>query len=231
MSELERVRQIYETKYRIDYRNREYQWHPRNLNSLIHAHVLEWEVVRALNRFDIELVDQRILDVGCGYGRMLRFWAEMGGDPVLLFGCDVALYRLERARELSAGMQLVSANAGQLPFPCATFDLVSQFAVFSSIFDADVRVRAGQEMARVLRPGGWLLWYDLVWAGSGAIRPLPKVEVMQLFPGLTLRYARPLFCHGLSDRIGSRPRLAMIREYLPFGRRDGLILLFQRPES
>lgn len=229
MSELERVREVYEKQYRIDFRNREYEWHPRNFVSLVHAHLFELEVIRALNALDIELVDQRILDVGCGYGRLLRFWAEMGADPCLLFGCDVALYRLERARWLSSHMQLILANAGQLPYPSASFDLVSQCTVFSSILDGELRVRAAQEMMRVLKPGGFLFWYDLAHGGSSRLRSLPKREVVELFRGLDVRYTRGIFSFRLKDRIQSRPRLAIILEHLGLGRKSGLIVVFQRP--
>jgi ubiquinone/menaquinone biosynthesis C-methylase UbiE len=229
MSELERARQMYETKFRIDFRKRDYEWHPRNSISLVHAQLLEWQVVDALNKLDIELVDQRVLDVGCGYGRMLRFLAEMGAEPACLFGCDLALYRLQRARQLSSGLQLLLASAGQLPFPSATFDLVSQFSVFSSIFAAELRIQAAREMMRVLKPGGWLLWYDMALGSSATIQPIPQAEVLNFFQGLHVKYMRPIFSFGLMERIRARPRLAIIREHLRLGRKQGLLIVFQRP--
>ncbi len=229
MSELERVRELYETRYRVDYRNRDYEWHPRNFISLIHAHLFELEVVRALNASSVELVDQRILDVGCGYGRLLRFWAEMGAEPALLFGCDLALYRLARARQLSSRMHLAAANAAQLPYPSASFDLVSQCTLFSSILDDELRARAAREMIRVLKPGGWLLWYDLALGSYETIRPVPKAELLQLFQGLDVKYLQGIFSFRLEKRIKTRPRLAIVMEHLGLGRKSGLVVLFQRP--
>lgn len=94
----------------------------------------------------------RALDVGCGTGYMLR-WLERftGGEPVvgLEYSSDGIAFCRERGNPL-----LVQGSAAELPFARATFDLVTSFEVLDEL--ADDRP-AFDEIARVLKPGGWLL--------------------------------------------------------------------------
>ncbi len=72
----------------------------------------------------------RILDVGCGTGFLSRLLAETYHD-VQVVGVDLDRTLLEMGRELlkreqlSRRVELREADAYQLPFPSATFDLVT----------------------------------------------------------------------------------------------------------
>jgi ubiquinone/menaquinone biosynthesis C-methylase UbiE len=231
MDELERAKQLYSSQYRIDFHNRDYVWHPRNPVSQVHSQILELAIIKAFNRLGIELVDQRILDVGCGYGRMLRFWTEMGASPRLMSGYDLAFYRLDRAHELSPHMNLVAGDASKLPYLSDSFDLVSQFSMFSSIHDERMREMAAWEFERVLRPSGWLVWYDIAAGKGGNTIPLPKSYVQELFHGLEMKYATPIFSRRLTHLIYYDPVLANIWERLHLDRKNGLIAFFQKPEK
>lgn len=97
--------------------------------------------------------------------RELRSWvpAARRADSVALdLGCGTALHRgvLERAGHAYVGVDWshpgapVLADAHVLPFEDATFDLVFTVATFEHLHTP---VRAMQEVARVLRPGGQLV--------------------------------------------------------------------------
>src|SRR5437867_12293533 len=51
-------------------------------------------------------------------------------------------------------------NAAQLAFPEATFDLVCQSMVFTSILDHGMKQQIAAEMLRVVKIEGLILWYD-----------------------------------------------------------------------
>lgn len=94
---------------------------------------------------------ERILDAGCG----------TGGNRAMLHrhGRVVAIDLSELALELTAtrgGVPLARASVTQLPFPDATFDLVTSFEVLYHRGVGD-DVHAMRELCRVLRPGGHLL--------------------------------------------------------------------------
>ena len=69
-------------------------------------------------------------------------------------GFDLTRIGTEFAK--SHGHRVAQASIGDIPFRSGTFDLVTSFDVFQVLPDA-VEQSAIREMARVLKPGGWLL--------------------------------------------------------------------------
>jgi SAM-dependent methyltransferase len=99
----------------------------------------------------------RVLDVGCGTGRWLRRYAELGLNA---FGVDATPGMLRRAQEVGTKSPVVAAPAQHLPFENETFDLVSAVTVVQHV-PAPAQSRVLREMARVLRPGGHLMLLEL----------------------------------------------------------------------
>jgi SAM-dependent methyltransferase len=96
----------------------------------------------------------RVLDVGCGTGRLL----DSLPPSYERVGVDVSHAMLDRARQ--KGLEVVEASADALPFRDSSFDLVTTFAVLHHLIDpARVRCCLG-EMARVARPGGTVIVWD-----------------------------------------------------------------------
>ncbi|MFN3323377.1 MAG: class I SAM-dependent methyltransferase [Bryobacteraceae bacterium] len=146
----------------------------------------------------IELLDQarlypvsglRIADIGCGSGTWLCEFVQWGASPCDLYGIDLLADRAAAARGRLPTAQIVTGSAGELPWEDASFDLTTQFVVFSSILDDTMRRRVAGEMLRVLRPGGHVLWYDLRRdnPGNRSVRCVPRDELRSLFPGCPMR--------------------------------------------
>ena len=104
----------------------------------------------ALARATAGLSSARILDCGCGTGSNLEMLRPYGKAV----GFDLTRIGTQFAR--SHGHAVVQASIGEIPFRSGTFDLATSFDVFQVLPDA-VEQSAITEMARVLKPGGWLL--------------------------------------------------------------------------
>ena len=95
------------------------------------------------------------LDIGCGEGTNTRHVARRG--PAAMHAIDVSptFIRYARAAEASdpLGVAFVVGDAAALPFTPQCFD----FAVaFMTLMDVPAPEQAIREIARVLRPGGFL---------------------------------------------------------------------------
>ena len=117
--------------------------------------------------------DERVLDIGCGRGAMLLLAAERvpNGRAV---GADIWLSRDQSGNSrasternallegVSGRVELVHADARDLPFDPGTFDIVASSLVFHNIAGDDGRDRALREAVRVLHPGGQLRIVDFL---------------------------------------------------------------------
>lgn len=93
--------------------------------------------------------DKDVLEVGCGTGLVLARIARFARSAR---GIDLSPNMLEQAR--SRGLDVQVANATALPFADASFDVACSFKVIAHVREVDLAL---MEMARVVRPGGFVL--------------------------------------------------------------------------
>lgn len=130
-----------------------------------------------------------VLEVGCGHGDNLLELIQLGFDPARLAGNELLPDRAAAARaRLPAAVGLHAGDATTLPLPGASFDLVLQSTVFSSLLDDGFQQRLAERMWRWLRPGGAVLWYDFTWDNprNPDVRGVPLARVRALFPAGTI---------------------------------------------
>jgi ubiquinone/menaquinone biosynthesis C-methylase UbiE len=114
--------------------------------------------------------DARLLDIGCGTGRLLSQLAV--AHPALrLFGVDMSPPYVQAARELLASVpevSLVAENAESLPYRDAYFDAITCVYLFHELPRA-ARRRIVTEMKRVIAPGGLLVVEDSAQLAESAV--------------------------------------------------------------
>lgn len=102
----------------------------------------------------------RILDYGCGYGRILAELQAMGYANLL--GVDTSSELIERGATLHPALDLRIFDGGPLPFADASFDAVLLVAVLTCIPGDDSQRRIVDEISRVLSRGGVLCLADFL---------------------------------------------------------------------
>ena len=136
---------------------------PDELAPLDEFHIRGREATEELAELAELTPGQRVLDVGCGLGGTARFLAarcgvKVTGVDLTAEYCRVGNLLSERVG-LANHVELVVANALQLPFTEASFDGVFTEHAAMNIPD---KARLYREIQRVLRPGGRLAIYDVL---------------------------------------------------------------------
>ena len=112
-----------------------------------------------------------ILDVCTGTGDLALAYAAKAGPGVRIVASDFCRPMLDRGVEKSrkAGLPVewVEADAQELPFPAASFDLVTVAFGLRNIADT---ARGLAEMARVCKPGGTLAILEFSLPRNALIR-------------------------------------------------------------
>ena len=211
------------TDLRLDAVERFYDFHPINARQILDAVVARGIAPDAITEAVLQQHDQDhyggtaatdrliaeaavraedvVLDVCSGMGGPARYLAWKTGCDVT--GLDLTASRVEGATELtrvaglSDSVRFVHGNALDMPFPDASFTLAIAQEAFAHIPD---KPRLLAECARVLQPGGRLVFSDILHRGN-----LSADDAQRLLEGMTFSeietadgYAEQLSLRGMA---------------------------------
>jgi SAM-dependent methyltransferase len=96
----------------------------------------------------------QVLDIGCGCGLPVARQLTAAGHQVT--GVDISDVQIDRARQLVPGASFIRADATELDFPADSFDaVICLYALIHIPLDRQPPLL--RDIARWLRPGGWML--------------------------------------------------------------------------
>ncbi len=139
-------------------------------------------VERSIEDFD------RVLDFGCGVGRVIRYW---NGAGPRIYGTDYNSTLIEWNREHLPFTFATNALDPPLEYRDAEFDFVYALSVFTHL-DEQRQFAWRDELTRILRPGGYLF---ITTHGTRFLGRLPSAEQREAF-------AAGRFVH-LGDDVGA----------------------------
>jgi ubiquinone/menaquinone biosynthesis C-methylase UbiE len=151
----------------------------------------------------LPLTGRRVLEVGCGSGNWLQAFERFGARRDRLAGIDLDVARAAACAARFPGADVRAGDASRLPWESASFDLVFQSTVFSSILEPEMRRAVASEMLRVLAPGGAVLWYDFFVdnPANPHVRGVRRREIEALFPGCRVALWRATLAPPIARRI------------------------------
>ena len=143
---------------------------------------------------------REVVDVGSGTGFYVDRWLRLGAGVTGLDITDVAVARLTQA---FPGARFLRADIGGsldgVPLEPGAFDAVSAFDVLFHVVDDAQYARAFENIAALLRPGGWFLWSDNflrhgeIRVRHQASRPLAESVRLAEAAGFEIVDRRPMF--------------------------------------
>jgi SAM-dependent methyltransferase len=141
----------------------------------------------------------RLLDVGCGGGAHSAAFAERGWSVT---GVDLSPAQLDLAR--ARGVEVLEADAAELPFEDESFDAAVSMFTHTDVDDFGAVVR---ETARVLRSGGRFVYLGVHPCFVGHHAFVHDREVPELHPGYrdaSYRTEAPgIWGEGIRAKVGA----------------------------
>lgn len=124
----------------------------------------------------------RCLEIGCGQGAVTRLLVERFGAQAVAtdFDPEQVAVAQERLADLGERVEFRVVDARAMPFDDAQFDSVFSFGVLHHIPGGWRQAIA--ETARVLKPGGWFVFNDMILpprAGRLVGRLLPRLDQLE----------------------------------------------------
>jgi ubiquinone/menaquinone biosynthesis C-methylase UbiE len=107
-----------------------------------------------------------VLDLGCGTGRLYQLFQNFQGqEGVFYTGIDNSEGQIAMAKKQFPEASFLVGDMLALPFEDTHFNTIYSIAAFHHLADEKTRLKALEEMKRVLKPGGQVIMTN--WNLSG----------------------------------------------------------------
>jgi demethylmenaquinone methyltransferase/2-methoxy-6-polyprenyl-1,4-benzoquinol methylase len=127
--------------------------------------------------------DQRWLDVCSGTGEMTQILSQKANASTIIYSLDFSFPMLSRAmkKKYKHAVHFTMADVAHLPFPDATFDLITiSFSIRNLNMNRDELMAHLQEFYRILKPGGQFLNLETSQPSSKFLRNIFHLYIRKI---------------------------------------------------
>ena len=118
--------------------------------------------------------NDKVLDIACGNGRLLRMFAER--QTFNGYGADISENMIEQAKKLNPDMQFSVGNCEQIPLPDQTCDVITVSAAYHHFPHVNL---FSNEAYRLLKTGGSIYIADVYYPTAIRLICNPFVPLMK----------------------------------------------------
>jgi SAM-dependent methyltransferase len=187
-----------------------------------------------LRRAGLHSLDEtRVFEAGCSTGYNLRQMVQWGGRPENMAGIDLDPAAVDYCKAHAPEIRVHSGSADAISEPDESFDLAFAFTLFSSVPDEEVSAGIARELARIVRPGGFIIVYDMRRRSPGNrnVHPISAEDIRRWFPRAPMRVRTITLAPPIARRAGRwAPWMYAPLSKIPFLRTHAMYLL-RRPTT
>lgn len=149
----------------------------------------------------------KVLDLGCGTGKLIFALCGQSHEEASFYGCDYSVEQLEFAEQIKSQfpqkITFINASMDELDFPDGHFDIIMSSMALHAV-NPQIRRQSIYEASRMLKNGGTLLLVDFG-------QPRPGL-VSLLFSTLAGVSKKGVYDHKVVDGYCSEYGLDLLEE-------------------
>lgn len=180
-NEKDRINVVYE--HYLKNKSFKRKWSADNYGNKVINIELRRSIIQNFIKNRIITKNKNILDIGCASGNKINFLIQLGFNKNLIFGIDIRDQSINEAKKNFSSSHFFNMDARQLLFEDNKFDFVNIFTLLSSIKSKKNRQKVCNEIFRVLKPNGNIIYYDLRYRNpfNKNVYPIYKKDIKSLF--------------------------------------------------
>jgi len=170
--------------------------------------------------------ESTVLEVGAGHGGNIPMLLTSGFKKENIELNELLSERIQIIKENYREYKLYEGDFLKLNFT-KQYDYIYQSTVFTSILDQNERQQFASKMWDILKPGGFIIWYDFIYNNpkNNQVRKVTSRQLKQLFPkASSFKISRITLAPPIGRRVGKFYSLFN----LPF-LRTHILALIQKP--
>ncbi len=197
--DLERLESVYRPRTKAgefwDHRS----FHPLVEDVFLLERQFQELVLETVRRKQWNPQDLFVCELGCGWGRNLSLFTELGIPCNQIVGVEFLEHFIATAKKLQPALDIRRRDARETGLPGASQDLVLVHTVLSAVLEPRLQADLIQEALRLLKPGGLLVILDLL--------PGYAMKFAEDAQGKTVPFLKPVAIAPLFQALGGQGRI------------------------